>query len=132
MMGSVNDSEPRTLLLVDDDPGMLDTLEDIFQLHGYRVLSASSAQAALSILARTSVDVILSDIRMPGLSGLDLLHRARRERPEPPVLLMTAYSDPHLLREAAELGSPVLSKPLDIAELLSLVEQELPPSRPAL
>ena len=69
--------ETATLLIVDDEPANLDSLERIFAREGYRTLRAESAAAALDLLRGESVDVVLTDLMMPGLSGQELLKGVR-------------------------------------------------------
>lgn len=71
-----------TLLLVDDEENILSALKRLLRRDGYTLLSASSGEAGLEILARQPVDVILSDQRMPGMSGVEFLRQARTLRPE--------------------------------------------------
>ena len=80
-----------TLLLVDDDRAMREMLRALFETHGYEVAEADSTDSALEQAANHEFDVVLSDIRMPGRSGLQLVSELHRLRPETPVVLMTAF-----------------------------------------
>lgn len=111
------------VLIVDDDPGMLQSLQDILELEGYQVLLASQPDEALQILSQHRVAVVLSDIRMGEISGLDLLQIVRRHYGDIPVYLMTAYTEPEIIQKAEDLGSPTLGKPLDLAQLLQYLNQ---------
>src|SRR5262245_40404626 len=98
LLQSTSMSEPEapgnhlaTLLLVDDEPANLDSLERIFAREGYRTLRAENAGAALEMLRAGPVDVVLTDLMMPGLSGQELLKAVRAVAPEAEVVLMTAY-----------------------------------------
>ena len=80
-----------TVLVVDDEQANLDSLERIFAREGWRVLLSASAEKALEILRGESIDVVLTDLMMPGMSGQELLRGVRAVAPEAEVVLMTAY-----------------------------------------
>ena len=107
------------VLVVDDDCRMARTLADIFRVKGHNAETVHSAMEALEKIKDGQFDCVLSDIKMPEMSGVEL-HRAIKERqPDMPVVLMTAYSDDRLVKEGLEGGAiTVLSKPLDINTLL--------------
>jgi two-component system cell cycle response regulator len=108
-----------TLLLVDDDPFMLGLLQDTLDGEGYRILSAGSAEEALDLLALHAVQVILSDQRMPGLQGTELLERASRAQPEAARLILSGESDLEAIERACAAGlvDRYLAKPWVGAEL---------------
>jgi len=113
------------ILVVDDEPDV----EDLFRQQFRKELRASRfvmefAQSALQALAvvggadAASLILILSDINMPGMSGLDLLPKARAARPDVPVIMITAYGDQDTRRRAIEAGAAGLfTKPIDFPEL---------------
>ena len=112
------------ILVVDDEPDV----EDLFRQQFRRDLRAArftmdfarSAMQALEIVAEAEVSLILvlSDVNMPGMSGLDLLPKARQVRPDVPVIMITAYGDAETCRKAVELGAAGLfTKPLDFPNL---------------
>jgi len=105
---------PRaTLLLVDDEPANLDSLERIFSREGHRVLLAASAQAAIEQLRKEPVDVVLTDLMMPGMSGQELLRAVRAVAPDTEVVLMTAYGTVEAAVAAMKDGAyDFLTKPL--------------------
>jgi two-component system, NtrC family, response regulator len=82
-----------TVLVVDDEKNYLVVLEDLLEDEGYQVLTASSGTEALEILEKTPVDTVLSDIKMPGMSGIELLERINARDPDLPVVLMTAFAE---------------------------------------
>ena len=84
-------STNRRLLVVDDDRAMREMLASLFEERGLAVEDAASADAALARAAEQEFDVVLSDIRMPGQSGVELVGELRRLRPDTPVVLMTAF-----------------------------------------
>ena len=112
------------ILVVDDEPDV----EDLFRQQFRRDLRAArftmdfarSAMQALEIIAKAeaSLILILSDVNMPGMSGLDLLPKARQVRPDVPVIMITAYGDAETCRRAVERGAAGLfTKPLDFPNL---------------
>ncbi|MBM3829857.1 MAG: sigma-54-dependent Fis family transcriptional regulator [Verrucomicrobia bacterium] len=114
---------PR-ILVVDDDPGQRSLLQTFLERNGHQLLVAESGEAALQILAAAPVSLMISDVRMPGMTGLETLRRARQLHPKLPVLLVTAYAD---IREAVgamrDGAVNYLSKPIDLDELLRSIEQ---------
>ena len=78
----------KTILIVDDDEGMRDTLTAILK-RDYRVLSVSSAEDGLSRLRQTRVDLMLLDVRLPGIGGLELLRQVREQRDEVEVIMIS-------------------------------------------
>src|ERR1022692_3433605 len=123
-------SEPRTnhsatprILIVDDDPGQRSLLNSFLQSQGFETVTADSGERALETLRTSHFDMMISDVRMPGLSGLDTLRRAREEHATLPVLLVTAYADIRDAVVAMRDGAVnYLAKPIDLDELLSSVQ----------
>ena len=114
-------SARKTILVVDDDPGMADTLTDIFQANQYEVAIAHSGDAAVSMARRRAYDLVLMDIQMPGLNGVQALAAMKAEGLAKHVIMMTAYTRDELVKEAERRsGFPVLPKPLDLERVLSL------------
>jgi DNA-binding NtrC family response regulator len=116
-------SAPR-ILIVDDDPGQRSLLQTFLERHGHRLLVADSGAAALKVLATAPVSLMISDVRMPGMTGLETLRRARQLHAQLPVLLVTAYADIRDAVGAMRDGAVnYLSKPIDLDELLRTIEQ---------
>lgn len=115
-----------TLLLVDDDDNMRELTAAIFRMKGFKIFSAHNAPSALEILKNQRVDLVLSDIRMPGGDGISLLETIRRESPDTPiVILVTGFSD-FTEKQCLERGAKkVFSKPFDHRELMSYVISSL-------
>jgi diguanylate cyclase (GGDEF)-like protein/PAS domain S-box-containing protein len=103
----------QTLLLVDDEPNILNALKRLLRRDGYRVLTAGSGAEALELLAANSVQVIVSDHRMPEMSGVELLSRARDLYPHTRRIILSGYSDIGTLTEAINRGAvwKFISKP---------------------
>jgi DNA-binding NtrC family response regulator len=119
-----NASTPRRILIVDDDPGQRSLLDSFLRSQGFETVLASSGEQALELLRGDDFSMMISDVRMPGLSGLETLRRARKEHAVLPVLLVTAYAD---IREAVgamrDGALNYLGKPIDLDELLASVQQ---------
>ena len=108
-----------TVLVVDDDTGFRELVVDILRSEGYRLLEAGSGEEALRLAALDEVDLVLTDQRMPGLQGLDLIQRLRAAHPPPAVVLLTAYGTIPQAVEAVRLGAAdYLTKPLEGPEAL--------------
>src|SRR5215471_5132373 len=88
------------ILLVDDEQSLLLTLAANLELDGFDVTTAESGEHALKLFEREAFDLVLSDITMPGMSGIDLFRRVRSQRPECPVVLMTAFALEGMVRDA--------------------------------
>lgn len=122
----------HTILLVDDEPFVLNALERTLKLDGYRVIKCSDPNEALEVLRAEEVDVIISDHLMPGMKGLDLLREAKKLRPEAIRILLTGHADLQLAMKAINEGEVYrfFTKPWDDATLrldvrLALENREL-------
>jgi DNA-binding NtrC family response regulator len=117
-------SSPRRVLVVDDEPLIRWSLAESLIDAGSSVVEAENGRAALRSLSEAAPDVIVLDYRLPDSNDLNLLASIRRLAPHSPVILMTAFGTPEVVRGALELGVfCVLSKPFEVAELVSLVGQ---------
>jgi diguanylate cyclase (GGDEF)-like protein/PAS domain S-box-containing protein len=112
-------SRQRTLLLVDDEENILAALRRLLRAEGWLVLSSTSAEQALEQMARHEVDVILSDQRMPGMTGVELLRRARQLYPETIRLVLSGYTELQSITDAINEGAiyKFLAKPWDDEQL---------------
>jgi len=114
-------SQKVTVLVVDDASGILDTLQILFRSEGYDVAVANSGRAAMTALEEEKPDLVLSDIRMPGSGGLDVLSRVREIDPELPVILMTAQASlSSAIRAVNEGAFHYIQKPFGNDELLAI------------
>ncbi|HUR44952.1 MAG TPA: sigma-54 dependent transcriptional regulator [Candidatus Saccharimonadales bacterium] len=115
-------SKPPIILVVDDDPSQRSLLQSFLTSQGFEIIAVSSGAEALSTLKSREVSMMVSDVRMPGMSGLETLRRARKENENLPVLLVTGFAD---IREAVgamrDGAVNYLSKPIDLDELLASV-----------
>ena len=124
---------PRRALIVDDDRAMVRTLSDVLELKGWEVRGAYSGAAAVEADAREPFDVVLMDVKMPGMDGVDAFKAIKKARPGTRVVLMTAYAARDRILEAEREGvMRVLPKPVDIGELLSLLGNALQQEQPVL
>ena len=122
------------VLIVDDDAGQRGLLASFLSSHGFGTTAAASGEEALARLAEKRADLMISDIRMPGLSGLETFRRARAIRPDLPVVLVTGFANVRDAVGAMRDGAfGYLEKPIDLDELLALarlaigVEEPAPP-----
>jgi len=108
------------VLVVDDDRRMAETICDILRVSDFDADGVHSGQAALEKLATGSYSCVLTDIKMPGIGGVDLFRTIKETRPDLPVVLMTAYATDELVRQGLKEGAiAALSKPLDMDSLLA-------------
>lgn len=111
------------ILLAEDDPRLREALTDSLEIQGHQVLQAANGHDALVILEKQQPDLVLSDINMPGLSGLALLERIRANQQWLPMVLMTAYGDVSQAVQAMQRGAnDYLMKPFDLNELENLLK----------
>jgi len=118
-------ARPGTLLIVDDEPSVLSSLQRALHTEKFRIVTASGGEAALQLLARRPVDVILSDHRMAGMTGLEFLRAAKERHPHAFRILLSGYPDLQLLAQAVNEGLAYrfLTKPWDDAQLRRHVEE---------
>jgi len=115
------------ILLVDDEESLRLTLGANLELEGFEVIEAASAEEALERVSRgEEFDLILSDVRMPGRSGVELFHELARVRPNLPVVLMTAFSTEAEIRRAIEAGVfAVLAKPFNLQRTVATLQSAM-------
>jgi DNA-binding NtrC family response regulator len=117
-------NETPRILIVDDDSGQRSLLDSFLRGQGFETVLADSGQRALELLPAGKFSMMISDVRMPGLTGLETLRRVRPQFPSLPVLLVTAYADIRDAVEAMRDGAlNYLAKPIDLDELLATVRQ---------
>ncbi len=112
------------ILVVDDEAIMRNLLLKILEKEGYPVTVVSSAQEALDILSKEKFELLLSDIRMPGMDGFELLKRSKSQWPDMAVIMMTAYGDAYTVKEALINGADeYVSKPFKNHEISLIIER---------
>jgi|UniRef100_A0A7C5ENA3 nitrogen regulation protein NR(I) len=119
-----------TILIVDDDPQLRQSFEKLLTGEGHTVWTAASGEAALDLLRERLPDLVIMDVRMPGMSGLDTFRHLHELEPRLPVIIMTAYGTTETAIEATKLGAfDYVLKPFDIPDLLVLIGQALEAGR---
>jgi DNA-binding response OmpR family regulator len=118
------DLPPAHILVVDDDGAIRYSTTKTLQRVGYQVTSAANAEEALGFMSDHNFDVVLTDIRMPGLTGIELLARIKEESPDAVVILMTEYTSMNTAVEAIRLGAhDYLMKPCNNQTLRQSVQR---------
>jgi len=116
----------RTILIVDDDESILEVLDARLSAGGYATMLARSAEKGLELLAGNAIDLVISDVRMPGMGGTGLLEKVSRERPDLPVIMLTAYGTiPDAVASVKTGAVDYMTKPFEGGELLAKVAQSL-------
>ena len=125
---------PRTVLVVEDEPQVRRMAARALAEAGHRVLEAGDGREAISVLARAGqgVDLVLTDVAMPGMSGRELADRLRQARPDVRVIFMSGYADDEIVRRGLlEPEQPFIQKPFTpevlIRRVAELTDQWLPP-----
>jgi two-component system response regulator PilR (NtrC family) len=117
---------PERLLVVDDEPSMREFLEIMLSQDGYEVRTAASGEEGLKLYKSEEPDLILTDVKMPGMSGLDLIKHIHSQDPALPVIAVTAYaSADDALRAVREGAYDYLSKPFQIEDLRIIIRNAL-------
>jgi len=113
----------KRVLIVDDDEALLRTLERLVSSEGYEVIACSRFEEAKQYLTRETPDVLVTDVRLGLFNGLQLVFLLREEHPDLPMIVLSAWDDPTLRKEAEKCGARYLVKPVTKQELLqSLAE----------
>ncbi|HEX7055570.1 MAG TPA: response regulator [Bacilli bacterium] len=125
--------EKKKVLIVDDQNGIRILLVEVFGSEGYETFQAGNGKTALEIVARHSPDIVLLDMKIPGMDGLEILKHMKAMNKEIKVIMMTAYGELDMIKEASDLGALMhFTKPFDIDELRMAVNNELkqgPPTK---
>ncbi|HTO68047.1 MAG TPA: response regulator FixJ [Bradyrhizobium sp.] len=122
----------RNVYVIDDDEAMRDSLNFLLDSAGFAVTLFETAQQFLDALPRLAFGCVVSDVRMPGIDGLELLKRLKALRSGFPIVVMTGHGDVPLAVEAMKLGAmDFLEKPFDDARLIAMIETALRHAEPA-
>lgn len=117
----------KVILIVDDDCSMAKTLTDILKVKGFQAIEAHSGLEALAIMSENTVVMLITDVRMPDMNGVELFMKAKKTDPDLPTILMTAYAADDIIRMGMREGiKTFLNKPLDIDFLLQYIDAILP------
>jgi two-component system NtrC family response regulator/two-component system response regulator HydG len=119
-------SSKGRVVVIDDEVNAAAALETLLREDGYEVARANDGRSGLQLLEKSDADVVLTDLRMPGMDGIELLSRIKEIRPETMVILMTAYGTVKTAVKAMKLGAEdYLGKPIDVEELEVVLEKAL-------
>ncbi|MBR9980025.1 MAG: sigma-54-dependent Fis family transcriptional regulator [Desulfatitalea sp.] len=125
-MAQVLNDIPSSILIVDDDPHVLQVLEARLQSSGFHILKAENGQDALNLLQDNRVDLMISDMKMPGMGGMDVMLKARTLQPGLPIIFLTAFSTVADAVKAVKAGAvDYLPKPFDGRQLVFKLRQVL-------
>jgi len=113
--------ETIRILVVDDNSAMAETLADVLQVKGFTVHAAVSGAEALEVMREQPVDILLTDVKMPEMNGLELYREARKAHPRLITIFMTAYAADDLIQQGMVEGiKTVLTKPVEIEFMVHL------------
>ena len=119
-----------TILIIEDESKMRRLLELNLGEDGFKTVSAPDAETGLKLLASEQIDLVLTDLKLPGMSGLELLQRAKQQDPALPVVVMTAFGSVETAVDAMKAGATdYVLKPFSLAEMRMVVHKELDVSR---
>ncbi len=112
------------ILVADDDAAIRSLLRDFLEEEGFQVTEATSGQEALESLREGNHDLVLLDVRLPGMTGLDVLKQLREKEGEVPVILVTAFGSPNIAIQASSLGAySYITKPFDLDDVLNNIQR---------
>ncbi len=123
-------SRPATILVVEDDPGAAESLQYVLEDEGHTVIAARTGEEGLALAGKERCDLVLTDLKLPGLSGLDLVKRLHTARARLPIILMTAHGTTEIAIEATRHGAfDYLLKPFEMPAMLDAIQKALAASR---
>jgi two-component system, response regulator, stage 0 sporulation protein F len=115
------------ILIVDDQFGIRILLNEVFQKEGYQTFQAANGIQALDILTKHNPDLVLLDMKIPGMDGIEILKRMKVIDTDIRVIIMTAYGELDMIQQAKDLGAIThFAKPFDIDDIRSAVRKHLP------
>jgi nitrogen regulation protein NR(I) len=119
-----------TILIIDDDDQLRISFEKLLKEEGYTVQSAASGELGLEIVKKAALDLVILDMRLPGMNGLEVFQAIHKMEPKLPVIMMTAYGTTETAIKATKLGAfDYVLKPFDIPDMLSFIRQALEAGR---
>jgi len=124
-MGEDYDDHEATLkiLVVDDEPNILEVVQSFLESEGYDVLTADSGASAITTLGEADVNIILLDVRMPDIDGLQCLRQIKDRSPEIEVVMMSGFATMQMARKALEIGAfDYICKPLSFVHLKEVIQ----------
>lgn len=118
--------DKKKVLIVDDQNGIRILLMEVFNSEGYATFQAANGKIALDIVRSESPDLVLLDMKIPGMDGLEILKHLKEIDPDIKVIMMTAYGELDMIKEATKLGALMhFTKPFDIDEMRVAVNTHL-------
>ncbi len=118
--------DKKKLLIVDDQNGIRILLMEVFSSEGYDTFQAANGKLALELVLNESPDLVLLDMKIPGMDGLEILKRIKEINTDIKVIMMTAYGELDMIKEATDLGALMhFTKPFDIDEMRVAVNTQL-------
>lgn len=116
----------KKVLIVDDQNGIRVLLTEVFNNEGYETFQAANGKTALEIVKGQTPELVLLDMKIPGMDGLDILKHIKQIQEQTIVIMMTAYGELDMIKEATEHGAVMhFTKPFDIDELRQAVNSQL-------
>jgi nitrogen regulation protein NR(I) len=123
-------SGPAKILLIEDDPGIRDTMERVLLQEGHEVALEKRGDDGLALASKGSFNVVITDLKLPGLNGLELVRQLHAAQPRLPIILVTAYGTTETAIEATKSGAyDYVLKPFNVSELLDLVRKAVDSNR---
>lgn len=120
------DAGAKTILVVDDQEGVRQLLFEILHTEGFYVATAADGQEALEMMVSLSPAILIIDMKMPGMSGLDVLKELQKKGSNCLSIMMTAYGELEIVKEALQLGvTHFINKPFDIDEFRQVIQKAL-------
>lgn len=118
--------DKKKVLIVDDQNGIRVLLMEVFNSEGYITYQAPNGKVALEIVREETPDIVLLDMKIPGMDGLEILKQIKQMKPQMNVIMMTAYGELDMIKEATDLGALMhFTKPFDIDEMRIAVNKTL-------
>ncbi|MEI6434754.1 MAG: response regulator [Bacteroidota bacterium] len=114
------------ILMIDDEPELLDVMKDLLEEENYQVFCASNGAEGILLNEQKNPDLIILDLRMPEMDGIETLRNIRKSDDNVRVVVLTGYGCPDTIRDAADLNvTEYLSKPFENEELVSIISKAL-------
>jgi Response regulator containing CheY-like receiver, AAA-type ATPase, and DNA-binding domains len=115
-----------TILVIDDQPGIRRLLTEVLQDEGYHVITAANGYEGIQVALTVNPNVILMDMKMPGMDGIEALKELKRQGQGDQVIMMTAYGELDMVNEAKEAGMrDYITKPFDIISLCQIIQNNI-------
>jgi DNA-binding response OmpR family regulator len=115
--------KPRRVLIIDDNVDLAENIAEILQFDGHVTVVAASAEEGLSMALAQQPDVVVTDYRLPGLNGANLVRQLRSMRTHVIAVVISAYTDDRTMQEASDAGATFMAKPLDFRLLTRWIRE---------